>query len=988
MSLFLQYLNEYTQQEPNTPVLYDEIHTKGLGYAEINDLSGRIYSWLKTQNIGKEDFVLINLPRSVQPVVAMIGVWKAGAAWVMVEDTYAPDRIEFIRNDCGCKVEINAENWEHIMNEKPLPDYVDCSEHDAAFAIYTSGSTGTPKGVLHEWGHLDHSSASIRRAYNNPFSDKKNVAVISPLNFVASVNTIMNNLSLFNVKVHIVSYTTVKNPETLAQFFIDHNITSTFLTPSYARIIGKKIASTVKVLYVGSEPANGLYIDGVKVYNIYGASETAGSACMFEIDKPYDTCPIGKPLVEDSVRLVDENGEPVPDGETGELLFKTSFVRGYINLPEETKRAFVDGYYHSGDLAYKNSNGDYVLLGRKGDMIKINGNRIEPAEIEAAIKQVLGIDWAAARGFEENDRSYLCAYYNTDVDFDTKELRKELQKRLPYYMIPSCFIKIDSIPLKANGKFDRTALPKPNLEDFHSDYVAPRNNIEEKICHAMETVLKLKRIGIHDDFYEMGGDSLASMEMIVESGLEGLSAGEVFRGRTPEEIAKLYLESLIGKIDADIQNESAIQREHQLTVEQNYMLDYQLYSPGSTMYNLFGLMKCDLKTIDMQKMAEALGTAIQNHPALLTHYRFNEDGEPVQYYAPETFVSIRVEKLTEFEFRFVKNSLVYPYKVIGGTLYRCRVFETEKSGYIFFDVHHSVFDGTSLQVFWNNVSRAYNGEELQKDYYYQIMEQREVVSASAIYKASKQYFEKRYDGVDWSCYPKTDHTSRENKVKEVFSPIDIDQLQMKTLEKVYQLSRNEFFIAAAALAISIYNNEQNIRLSWIYNGRENEYMMSTVGLLFRALPVGLRLIDNATLRDIYADVRDQVQKGIEHSNYPYVDMRNQVAENEPAYLLYQRNIRDSHVMGELDVESVDLRWNESAAQAILDLEILDGESGLGLLASYAASFYEDESISRFQKLFLITAKTLSQHHSQADICLGDIRKEISKELEFDGTENN
>ena len=334
MSLFLQYLNEYTQQAPNTSVLFDEIHTKGLSYAEINDLSGRIYSWLKTQNIGKEDFVLINLPRSVQPVVAMIGVWKAGAAWVMVEDTYAPERIEFIRNDCGCKAEINAENWEHIMNEKPLSGYVDCGGHDAAFAIYTSGSTGTPKGVLHEWGHLDHSSTSIRSAYNNPFADKENVAVISPLNFVASVNTIMNNLSLFNVKVHIVSYTTVKNPETLAQFFIDHNITSTFLTPSYARIIGKKIASTVKVLYVGSEPANGLYIEGVKVYNIYGASETAGSACMFEIDKPYDTCPIGKPLVEDSVRLVDENGEPVPDGETGELLFKTSFVNsGSLRYP-------------------------------------------------------------------------------------------------------------------------------------------------------------------------------------------------------------------------------------------------------------------------------------------------------------------------------------------------------------------------------------------------------------------------------------------------------------------------------------------------------------------------------------------------------------------------------------------------------------------------------------------------------------------------------
>ena len=150
MSVFLEYLRENIQQEPDREVLFDELHTQGISYGELDKLSGKVYAWVKEQGLGKEDFVMINLPRSVLPVIAMIGIWKAGAAWVMVEDTYAPDRIEFIRNDCGCKAEINNDNWEQIMRRTPLAGETSSDAHDAAFAIYTSGSTGRPKGVLHE----------------------------------------------------------------------------------------------------------------------------------------------------------------------------------------------------------------------------------------------------------------------------------------------------------------------------------------------------------------------------------------------------------------------------------------------------------------------------------------------------------------------------------------------------------------------------------------------------------------------------------------------------------------------------------------------------------------------------------------------------------------------------------------------------------------------------------------------------------------------
>ena len=698
MTGILEILHQYTEENPNVPILFDDAHSKGITYSQFDEMTGKVYAWLREQGIGKEDFVLINLPRGVFPIVAMVGVWKAGAAWALVEDTYAPERIAYIRRNCGCVAELNESNWDIIMHTQPLTGFVTADVHDAAFAIYTSGTTGNPKGVLHEYGNLERAIESISLNGENPFNSKDRIALLAPLNFVASVMVILKALSIPGGRNYIVPYTVVKNPLKLMKFFLEKRITITFLTPSYVRKIDNKTGPFLRMLIVGSEPANNIYNKNLTQINVYASSESGFAVGIFEIDKSYEVCPIGKPEIRTEIRLVDEDGKDVPDGETGELCFENPYVRGYINLPEETKKSFRDGFYHSGDLARKDANGNYVLLGRSGDMIKINGNRIEPAEIEAAIRNALGIGWAAARGFSENGKSFLCAYYKENVQFDQDKLRDELMKRLPYYMIPSYFIKIDEVPLKANGKMDRMALPKPDISDFRSDYAAPTTETEEKICRAFEKVLKIERAGIHDDFYEMGGDSLTSIELIVESGLPGLNAGEVFRGRTPEKIAALY-EEIHSNDDGEKpeeKNARMMQTAHPLTTEQLYMVDYQLYTPSSTMYNLYSMMKLDTEIYDMEKMASVMQSVIRSHPALLTTYFWNEDGELFQKYSPEILQDIRVEKLSEFEFRFVKDTLVYPFKIIGGKLFRCRVFETEKSGYIFFDVHHSLFDGTSL----------------------------------------------------------------------------------------------------------------------------------------------------------------------------------------------------------------------------------------------------------------------------------------------------
>ena len=985
MGTIIDLLEKYTKDTPNSAILFDDTHSKGITYAQLDDFTGRVYAYLKQKGIGKEDFVLINLPRGVMPIVAMIGVWKAGAAWALVEDTYAPERINYIREDCGCKLELNAVAMGEVMKCEPLAGHETTDDHDAAYAIYTSGTTGNPKGVLHEYGNLNRAIDSIQINGETPFTNKDRLALLAPMNFVASVIVILKGLSIQGGKTYVVSYATIKNPMALKMFFMEKRITITFLTPSYVRMLGNQTGPFLRMLFVGSEPANNVYNKKLDLINIYACSESGFAVGVFRIDKSYETCPIGKPEVKTEITLLDEDGNVVPHGEMGELCFENPYVRGYINLPEESAKAFVNGIYHTGDLARMNPDGNYVLLGRSGDMIKINGNRIEPAEIEAAVKAVLEVKWVAARGFEENGKSYLAAYYTEDVDVDPDYMREELSKRLPYYMIPAYYMKIDEIPLKANGKMDRKALPKPDTSNFKTEYVAPVSETEIAICEAMQKVLKVDQIGLHDDFYEMGGDSLGSIQVIVESHLPGLQASEIFRGRTPEKIAKLYEENHADDDgeSPEAKNAEAIKHDHPLTAEQLYMLDYQLYTPMSTMYNLFSMMKADKDSFDMDKLVETMRTVIRNHPALLTTFHFNEDGNVIQRYTPEVEREIRVEKISEFEFQSLKDTLVQPFQVIGGCLYRCRIFETEKNGYIFFDVHHTLFDGTSLKVFMGNVGKLYMGMLPDPDFYYLMLQRREDMIDTDFYNQSKRYFEDRFEGVEWSSYPKIDHESRENEMGELFADMGIEQPQMAAMERRYKITRNEFFITVAALAIAFYNKANDIKLSWIYNGREDLQMMNTVGLLFRDLPIGLRLQDDHTIRNIFSNIHDQVQKGIEHSCYPYVDTHNQVGGNESAYLLYQQDIRDMGGMeGGIDIETVEVRQNQAASQTILDMEILDGSDGLKLMIDYAASRYKDESIERFKDLFLRIAQSLVTQTSQEDLTVKELRKKMEDKKNF------
>ena len=959
--------------------LYDELTPKGVSYEQLRDISGRLYAYLKANNIGKEDFVMIKLPRGVQPVIAMIGVWRAGAAFVIAEEIMAPERVDYIYKDCGCKMVIDSEVWEDVLSCEPLDGYEETDPHDAAYAVYTSGTTGNPKGVLHEQGNVDICVLSSYYDGKGMFSPGDRGIHVIPLNFVASIMVLPTLLYLGNVPIRIISFSTLKNPIALVKYLLVNRISIILITPTYAQKLAGKTGPFLKKVCVGSEPANHFHLKGLTNYNMYSQSESGFIVSMFEIDKEYDVCPIGKPQFDLKYRIIDEEGNDVPTGEIGEFIFENPYAREYINLPEESSKVFRDGYFYSGDLAQVLPDGNLAIRGRKSDMIKINGNRIEPAEVEAVIRSELNIGWCAVKGFTDDKSSLLCAYYKDDITFDPSELRTRLQKKLPYYMIPTYFMKIDSVPTKSNGKMDRGALPKPEIKDSVRTYKEPTNEIEASLCNAMQKVLHMEQIGIDDDFYEMGGDSLSSMEMLIESGLPGLDVGCIFRGRTPCKIAQLYTEQIENRDPNgdEALNELAKQEEHKLTPEQLDYFNYQSYIPDSTMYNLFKMIRFDKDVVDLERMAKAIEMAIKNHPSLCTTLQYNENGDLIQKFNPKMSVEIKPEKISEDELNKIKDTLVAPFKLINAPLLSCRLFETENYAYLFFAIHHLVFDGTSVNIFLNSIMNAYIGAPLDKDYYYLVLTRRKQMELTDFYQESRKYHENTYGNIKWTTYPKFDRITEENKLDSLSCSEKILPSHLSSVEKKFMVSRNELFIAVALLTIAINTNKNDVHVSWVYNGRDDLDSTHSTGLLCRELSVALQLQNKTNLRDIFTETHKQVRNGIKYSCYPYMATIPQDEEGDIACVIYQRDLREVENFMGINVETVEIAHNNAAAQSVLDIQIFDSEEELEYVFEYASSRYEQETMNEFKNLFKRVVATIVNNintdgydfeHLKKDVC--------------------
>jgi len=855
---------ELVEKDPEAVFLIEEATGEQFTRRQVEECSACVYAWLTERGIGAEDFVLIRLPRGAAPYIAMLGVWKAGAAFTVVEDDYAPERIEAIRADCDCRLTIDASAWEEILETEPKSGYRRAGDHDACFAIYTSGSTGKPKGVLQEYGKIKLNQASMEKRPGDLMNENSCLGLAAPLNFIAAVKMFLNAL-YSGARLMILAAETARNPVQLKAQFERYGVNLTFLSPSILRVMSDGLPASLETLITGSESANGIFFEGIRLINNYGMSEAGFHVAEFEVDGRYDITPIGKPVFEDiRIHLLDEDGREVPDGQEGEICFDNPFFRGYVHLPEETAKVMRDGVFHSGDMGKRLLDGNIVVTGRQKTMVKINGNRVEPGEIEVAMRNIPGIKNAAVRDFEgERQQVFLCAYYVCDDDPGEEAIRGGLQRTLPHYMIPAFFTRLEAMPLNNNGKVDRFALPKPDVNARTRAYVAPETPEEAAICAAFEKVLRVDRFGANDDFFELGGDSLSTALAAAEMEVLRVDYRDIYAWRTPRQIAARLSDK--DEMDLDALNRTALGRDQYLTPYQTYFYDAMLYAPMQTESSNPVSFRFPRSAVEPEQLKAALEAVFANYALFSTVLSHDEAGAPVFRYVPGKIVHPEIHEV-EKHTKDTLAALIRPYRLDGELLYRCAIYATKEYVYLDWDTSHIISDGTCMANFMSELFAAYRGETLRQDHYYWYLEYQYRRRMALEHEADARLLMRRFDREDYRCNPEPDLVSRKTGNGQYHSATTLTRSRLESGCKALGTSMNKLYVAATLIALSRISNESRVSVEWTYNGRDEGWKQDLVGMTIASVPVAVDMAEIHTPKDLLREIDTQNAMGMRYAD--------------------------------------------------------------------------------------------------------------------------
>lgn len=947
MIAFFENYFKMVERTPDACALRD-VSTQ-LSFKKFDELSWKVCAYLKENNIGRENRVLVYLPRDVNVFVSVLGIWKAGAAVLILEKDGPVEREKYIREDCKCDCIIDENVYAQICSKYEGASsnlFADPDEHDAAFIIYTSGSTGFSKGVLHEFGtvNLIMKANCLNEKQDRLVERGDYIANIGSLNFLASYLLYCWSLSE-GASLYVVPYEITRDPRKLSFFLQENKVNVLFATPTYVLKFGKFLPK-LKRLLVGSEMVKNLYFDDVEVVNLFGSSEIGSVVTSYKIECACDNTPIGKSYAGVDMNLTD----------SGELRVRNPFTRGYLNKPQMSKDTFREGWVYTGDVARVLPDGNIMLVGRKNEMVKIDGNRVEPGEIEYAVKKVLGVEWTAVKIFSDSNMdARICVYYTENVTFSYELVLQELAKYLPHYMLPHYFVHLDSVPQNANGKLDKFALKLPDLHSMHRPYVAPQIPEECALCNAIKTVLGMDFVGSLDDFFELGGSSLKAMEVVMESGLADLSVAEIYRGRTPQKIIELYLDESLKVTKQGTLCKITPQDLLPLMATQCDIWNAQAKIPDSTMYNIFAFFKI-LDKVDLNRLVDSLKHVVLCHRALFTQFVIDKNGNVKQrLLAPEN-IELDVENISESELDSLKDSLVQPFDLLKDRLFRIRIFKTDLASYLFLDFHHIIFDGSSLQIFFKDVEKCYEGVVVAPDAYENTLKLRNGSVLTAEFQKALNWYDNLYQSRNWDMCPKIDFDSQ-NQNEDTFvasANISPDELNNFVLQK--GISRNEFFVAVTLKSIARFNQSRYTMINWAYRTRDTMDQNRTVGALFSCLPVGCDT--ELPVLDLLKAVSRQVQYNIQNQHCQYLLHKNGYQPFDCVCMLYQGGLRGFEFLDHIVEKHIRIRKNKAKNQNILDVEILDSKSGYVVVLLYDSSRYKKINMVHFLRIWKKTAREM------------------------------
>ncbi len=636
----------------------------GLTYRELDRWANRLAHYLRGLGVGPETVVGVCLERSTEAVVALLGVLKAGGAYLPLDPDYPQERLAYMLADAGVSVLVTREAWLERLPSHPAQ--VVCLDRDGAaiaerassrpaggaepenlaYVIYTSGSTGAPKGVMvTQQGISNLALAQIPLFDLGPNSRTLQFA---SLNFDASVSEMFT--TLLSGGCLYLARSDMLLGQGLTDLLRDQAITHLTLPPSLWAVLPAERLPALQTLVSAGEACGWdvveRWADGRRFLNFYGPTEvTIGSSCLLNPERSADgplTAPIGRPIDNLRLYVLDRALRPVPVGVPGELYVGgVGVARGYLNRPGLTAERFLPDpfgpepggrLYRTGDRVRYLPDGNLEFLGRVDRQVKLRGFRIELAEIEAVLGQHPGVGETAVLLRQEAGTERLVAYYTSPERPEPTlgDLRAFLGKRLPDYMIPSAFVPLADWPLTPSGKVDRAALPVPAEGRLGADqaYTAPRNPVEEALAAIWSQVLQVERVGVHDNFFELGGDSIQSIQVAAAAAQHGyrLTTQQIFEHQTVAELAQV-----VDQAPASQAEQGLVTGPVPLTPIQRWFLEQDLPEPHH--WNQAAMFELP-EPLEPALLRRALSALLRHHDGLRARFERAGEGEWRQVIGP------------------------------------------------------------------------------------------------------------------------------------------------------------------------------------------------------------------------------------------------------------------------------------------------------------------------------------------------------------------
>jgi amino acid adenylation domain-containing protein len=998
-----------------------------LTYAVLNARANQLAHHLQGLGVGPEVRVGICVERSLEMVVGLLGILKAGGAYVPLDPAYPEERLALILEDTAVPVLLTqwrqatrlegarpersprvvclVSDWDAIAQASSENPTGGVSAGNLAYVIYTSGSTGRPKGCMIPHRGICNRLLWMQEAY--PLTEADRVLQKTPFSFDVSLWEFFWPL-LAGARLVIARPGGHRDSAYLVRLIADQKITTLHFVPSMLQAFledpGLEACDCLRrVICSGEEltpalPARFYSRLNADLYNLYGPTEASVDVTAWHCEQYSNRplVPIGRPIANAQIYLLDRSLNPVPIGASGELhIGGVSLARGYLHQPGLTAGKFVPDpfsgepgarLYRTGDLARFLPDGNLEFLGRCDDQVKVRGVRIEQGEIEAVLGQHATVRECVVVAREDRSGATpgagdkrLIAYIvpRAGQSVNASELRRFLVERLPEYMLPSAFVTLESLPLTPNGKVDRRALPIPELTrpDLVETYAAPRTPVEELLAEIWAAVLGLDQVGVHDDFFELGGHSLLATRVVsrVRSALQvDLPLQALFEAPT--------VASLAARIGTDHQElgrmappprPSSREGALPLSFAQQRLWFIDQMDPGRGVYNIPVVLRLSGR-LDVAALEQSLAGIVRRHEALRTSFPAVE-GQPQQQIAthlklPLTIVDLPLRSTGEPEAevrRLATQEAQQPFDLATGPLLRVTLLRLGAEEHVLLlTLHHIVADGWSLSVLfreWGLLYQAFAAgqpsplAELSIQYADFAVWQRQWLRGDAL-EAQLSYWRQQLAGAPPILELPTDFPRP--PVQSFHGAYQFLSVSPGLTAALKQLSQQEgvtlfmTLLAAFQALLFRYTGQSDIVVGSPIANRNRIEIEGLIGFFANTLVLRCGLSGNPSFRELLGRVRQVALGAYAHQDLPYEKL---VEEFQPERSLshtpfFQVFFALQNAPGsELQLPGVTvsaLEIDPGLVKSDLGLSLTETEQGLAGSLAYSTDLFEPETMAR------------------------------------------